>query len=118
MSKVYVKPAEGRTVLLPRTTPGAAYGRVPDVGMWLDNDVFLWRRLHHRDLVECDPPANAPASDQTPQAVSAPAAAAPVAEPAATAPVAEPAAQPAVEESTQTNSAPSEAPTETGSEGA
>ena len=79
MSMIYVKPAEGRKVLLPRTVEGqTAYPEVPAIGMWVnDDDTFIARRLHHRDLVAADTPAGAPGADQMPQAIAASGAVAP-----------------------------------------
>jgi len=75
MSKIYVKPLPGMTVPLPRNTPVGPYPVVPADGMWVELDTFISRRLADGDLVEVTPPASAPASDQTPVAIAAPAAA-------------------------------------------
>ncbi len=78
MSKIYVKPqvVDGvvQRVLLPRASTDAPFPEVPPAGMWLEPDTFVMRRLHFGCLVETTPPADAPASDQTPAAISAPAA--------------------------------------------
>jgi hypothetical protein len=85
MSKIYVKPAAGRVVLLPKSGPGA-FPQVPAAGMWVDESVFITRRLLHGDLVTCEPPEGAPAEDQTPQAIAAPGAPPAAARPASASP--------------------------------
>jgi hypothetical protein len=71
MSKIYVKPAAGRLVLLPGNGK-PPFPQVPDQGMWLEEDVFVTRRLMHGDLVKVDAPAGARASDQMPETIAAP----------------------------------------------
>ena len=61
MTRIYVKPAAGRTVPLPNQ-PGTAARLVPPDGMWVASDVFIARRLRDGDLVA----AIAPAPDDAP----------------------------------------------------
>lgn len=58
MSTIYVKSRAGGRVRMPERNSIP----MPDAGAWVPRNDFYERLLISRDVVECDPPAEAPAA--------------------------------------------------------
>lgn len=59
-SRTYVRPCKGRSV----PDPYQGYMLIPRTGRWVTKTDYWVRRLNDRDVVECTPPGENPASDE------------------------------------------------------